>query len=227
MKQYQVILFDADNTLLDFNRAEAEAFEKVLERYGLEPGPEYVREYHQINIECWEAYEEGRMERADVLTKRFERFFDRHGMRVAGEEAEEFYRVFLEKGSHVIEGTFPVLDYLKERYELYIVTNGVAKTQHIRLKDSGLAPYFKDVFISEEAGSQKPQKEFFDYVFARIPQVRPEQMLLVGDSLTSDMQGGVNAGIDTCWYNPSGQENKRSVPVSMEIRRLEELKTFL
>lgn len=227
MKPYRVILFDADNTLLDFNRSEAEAFIKLLEHYGFAPDPAYIEEYHQINIRCWEAFEEGRMEKSEVLTKRFELFFQNHNRLEDGEEAEEYYRIYLEKGSHVIEGTFPVLDYLREKYALYIVTNGVARTQHIRLRDSGLAPYFKEVFISEEAGSQKPQKEFFDYVFARLPDAKPEEMLLVGDSLTSDMKGGVNAGIDTCWYNPSGTENKQKFPIIMEIRSLNELKEIL
>lgn len=227
MRQYRVILFDADNTLLDFNRSEAEAFLQLLEHYGFAPDPSYVKEYHQINAQCWEAFEEGRMEKSEVLTTRFERFFKNHNRQEDGKEAEEYYRIHLEKGSHVIAGTFPVLDYLKERYSLYIVTNGVARTQHIRLRDSGLAPYFKKVFISEEAGSQKPQKEFFDYVFTHLPDAKPEDMLLVGDSLTSDMKGGVNAGIDTCWYNPSGAENKKNLPITMEIRSLEELKGIL
>ncbi len=106
-------------------------------------------------------------------------------------------------------------------------TDGTARTQHLRLAASGLQPYFKDIFISEETGSQKPQKEFFDRCFARIPGADPARMLIIGDSLSSDIQGGVNAGIDTCWLNPHGEENRRSLPLTWEITQLEELKTIL
>ena len=226
-KQYEALLFDADGTLLDFDRAEEEAFKQVLQRYGFPPEKQYVEEYHQINRECWEAFEEGRMERADVLTVRFERFFRGHGAAVSGREAEDFYRVLLGNGAYLMDGALEILEELKERYDLYIVTNGVADTQRKRLADSGLAPYFKDVFISEDAGSQKPQKEFFEYCFSRIPEAEPKKMLIIGDSLTSDMQGGVNAGIDTCWLNPGREKNKRELPLTWEIRDLGELRDFL
>lgn len=226
-KRYEILLLDVDGTLLDFDRAEAESFKKVLEAYGFSPEDRYVEEYHRINKECWEALEEGRMERARVLTARFERFFGNHGVTVRGEEAEAVYRRFLDEGAYLLPHALEVLDYLKDRYELYIVTNGTARTQHLRLAASGLQPYFKDIFISEETGSQKPQKEFFDRCFARIPGADPARMLIIGDSLSSDIQGGVNAGIDTCWLNPHGEENCRSLPLTWEITQLEELKTIL
>lgn len=226
-KRYKALLMDVDGTLLDFDRAEAVAFTKVLEKYGFNPEERLIQEYHKINQECWEAFEIGQMERDRVLTVRFERFFGRHGRSVSGGEAEEAYRVWLGEGAYLMEGAVEILDYLKERYPLYVVTNGVGATQRKRLKASGLAPYFRDIFISEEAGSQKPQKEFFEYCFARIAEAEPEEMMVIGDSLTSDIQGGVNAGTDTCWFNPQGKENRKALPVTREIRRLSELKSFL
>lgn len=226
-RQYKALLMDVDGTLLDFDRAEAAAFRKVLVQYGFEPEERFVEEYHRINQECWEAFECGLMERDKVLTVRFERFFGRHGLSLSGEEAENAYRAWLEEGAYLIEGATEILDYLKERYPLYVVTNGVGATQRKRLKASGLDQYFHDIFISEEANSQKPQKKFFDYCFVHIPDIKPEEMMVIGDSLTSDIQGGVNAGIDTCWFNPKGNENRKSLPVTKEIRRLSELKTFL
>ena len=205
-RQYKALLMDVDGTLLDFDRAEAAAFTKVLQKYGFVPEERFIQEYHKINQECWEAFEIGQMERDRVLTVRFERFFGGHGLSMSGEEAE---------------------DYLKERYPLYVVTNGVGATQRKRLKASGLDKYFRDIFISEEAGSQKPQKEFFEYCFAHIKEAGPEEMMVIGDSLTSDIQGGVNAGIDTCWFNPQGKENRKRISVTREIRRLSELKAFL
>lgn len=226
-KKYEVLLLDADGTLLDFDKAEEESFKEVLKKYGFAPEPALVEEYHRINQACWEALEDGRMERAAVLTGRFERFFGGHGLTVKGQEAEDFYRALLGRSFYLIDGALELCGYLKERYDLYIVTNGVADTQRIRLRESGLEPYFKDIFISEDAGSQKPQKAFFDYCFARIPDADPEKMLLIGDSLTSDMRGGAAAGVDTCWYNPGKKDNEKGIPVTYEIHGLEELKGLL
>lgn len=226
-KQYEILLMDADGTLLDFDKAEAESFKEVLHKYGFPVSEELVAEYHKINQECWEAFEEGKLERSAVLTSRFERFFGNHGITVNGQEVEDFYRDFLGKGFYLLEGAVEILDYLRGKYTLYIVTNGVADTQRIRLRESGLAPYFQDVFISEAAGSQKPQKEFFEYCFKRMPFADPNKMLLIGDSLTSDIKGGINAGIDTCWYNPAGIENTKGIKADFEIADLMELKEIL
>lgn len=226
-KQYRILLFDADETLLDFNRAEKNAFHHILVHYGFEAEQRYVDEYHEINRECWEAFEEGRMEREQVLTVRFERFFGRHGLPVDGSEAEVFYRERIDQAAYLIDGALETLDALKDRYELYIVTNGVAQTQRKRLAASGLTPYFNDIFVSEDAGCPKPKRKFFEYCFARIPDADPSKMLIIGDSLTSDMQGGVNAGIDTCWLNPNGLKNTRGLPLTWEIRDIKELMRFL
>lgn len=222
-----MLLMDADGTLLDFDRSEEESFLMVLKKYGLPLDKSLTEEYHRINKECWEAFEEGGMARRDVLTLRFERFFAGHGIKVDGQEAEDFYRSYLERGIDLIPHALEVCEYLKARYDLYIVTNGIAKTQYLRLKASGLSDYFKDIFISEETGSQKPRKEFFEYCFQKIPEADPKKMLLIGDSLTSDMQGGVNAGVDICWYNPSCAENKNKIPINYEIRDLKELMGLL
>ena len=116
---------------------------------------------------------------------------------------------------------------LSKTHNLYIVTNGVASTQQIRIGDSGLQPYFKDIFISELLGSQKPQKEFFDHCFERIPDFDPSLALIIGDSLTSDIKGGNNAGIETCWFNPDGEENNTDAKVDYEIKSLKALYSLL
>lgn len=226
-RRYEILLMDADGTLLDFDRAEREAFLQLLVRYGLPPEEALVEEYHQINKECWEALENGEISREEVLTGRFKRFFSLHDCPVDVREAEEFYRVRLGQGFFLLDGAIEILTYLKERYELYIVTNGVAQTQHLRLRESGLEPFFRDIFISEEVGSQKPQKEFFDACFQKIPHGDPEKMLIIGDSLTSDIRGGINAGIDTCWYNPRREVNSKGIRPLYEIEDLAQLRTLL
>ena len=226
-RQYKALLMDVDGTLLDFDRAEAAAFTKVLQKYGFVPEERFIQEYHKINQECWEAFEIGQMERDRVLTVRFERFFGGHGLSMSGEEAEDAYRVWLGEGAYLMEGAVEILDYLKERYPLYVVTNGVGATQRKRLKASGLDKYFRDIFISEEAGSQKPQKEYFDYCFSRIPDANPRRMLLIGDSPASDIKGGMAAGTYTCWYNPDGQTLPEGIRADYEVGSLKELMNLL
>lgn len=217
---------DVDGTLLVLTGGSRRIHESIA-KIRLCPGGAVHSGVSQNQSGMLGSFEIGQMERDRVLTVRFERFFGGHGLSMSGEEAEDAYRVWLGEGAYLMEGAVEILDYLKERYPLYVVTNGVGATQRKRLKASGLDKYFRDIFISEEAGSQKPQKEFFEYCFAHIKEAGPEEMMVIGDSLTSDIQGGVNAGIDTCWFNPQGKENRKRISVTREIRRLSELKAFL
>lgn len=232
--RYTMLLFDVDNTLLNFDASEEKAFNSLLLHFGMEPEDRLLQEYHQINRSCWELFEEGKMEKEEVLLRRFELFFSRHNCQADGKEAELFYRERLGDSSVLIPGALELCRDLSREYALYIVTNGVAGTQYKRLESSGLNPYFKGIFVSEEAGSPKPQKEFFDYCFEQMrllgverPEERKGEMLLIGDSLTSDMRGGENAGIDTCWYNPRGLSNDKGVSVSMEVSSYEEIREIL
>ena len=126
-----------------------------------------------------------------------------------------------------LDGATQLLRSLKESHKLYIITNGVAATQYNRLAKSGLDQYFDGIFISEEAGSQKPQREFFEYCFEKMGRRDVENMLIIGDSLTSDMRGGNNAGIDTMWFNPQGQENTTEVRLNYIVKTLNEIKEML
>lgn len=227
MKKYDKILLDVDGTLLDFDRSEELGFSVVLKHYGLADSREAKERYHQINREHWEAFETGAMAREDVLTKRFEAFFREYGIEVKGQEAEDIYREQLNQSAILIPFALELCRCLSEKYEIYVVSNGISKTQSSRLLSSGLSPYFKEIFVSEDAGSQKPQKEFFDYCFSRMENPDREKMLLVGDSLTSDIRGGNNAGVDTCWYNPAGAVNDKGVSVDYEIHDLKQLLEFL
>ena len=226
-KRYDVILLDVDGTLLDFKQSEAWGMTKVLEAYGFEPTPERLLLYHQVNHAAWDAFERGEVTKEKLVTQRFVDFFGRLGKKVDGLEAETFYRSLLDQSAILIEGAVEACAYLKERYDLYIVTNGTSSTQYKRLAASGLDQYVKDIFVSEDAGSQKPQKEYFDYCFSRIPHGDPARMLLIGDSLQSDIRGGNVAGTDTCWYNPAGLPGQEGIRVDYEIRELGELKKLL
>ena len=228
MRTYRDILLDVDGTLLDFGAAEQVGIAAVLARYGFEADEERIRLYHRINGAAWAAFERGEVTKERLVEERFETFFQELGKNVNGREAEDLYRSYLDQSAVLIDGAEDICRYLKERgYGLYVVTNGTSTTQYKRLALSGLDAYMDGIFVSEDAGSQKPQKEYFDYYFARIPQADPSRMLLVGDSLTSDIKGGINAGVSTCWYNPAGLPEREDIRPDRQIRRLEELKELL
>lgn len=202
--KYDIILMDADETLLDFKKSEQEAFRKTFSHYGLTPDEHAFQTYSQINHGLWQAFERGEIQKEDILKRRFRETFCALGIDGAFPGLEEYYQVALSEGSYQIDGASEVCAELAQRCSLYLVTNGVAFTQRRRMKESGLQIYFKEMFISEEVGVQKPQKEYFDYVMAQIPGFDRRCALMVGDSLTSDIAGGRAAGIDTCWFCRNG-----------------------
>lgn len=183
--------------------------------------------YHEINEGFWSAFERGEVTKDNLVRQRFETFFDRLGRAVDGHEAEELYRRQLDASAFLIDGALELCAYLKDRYDLYVVTNGTSSTQYKRLAASGLDSFMKDIFVSEDAGSQKPQKEYFDYCFSRIPDANPRRMLLIGDSPASDIKGGMVAGTYTCWYNPGGKALPEGIRADYEVGSLKELMNLL
>ena len=162
----------------------------------------------------------------DLLDNRFRLFFEQYEREVDGRQTEARYRQYLNQGYQLMADSLEVVENLSKKEELYIVTNGVSVTQHQRLKKSGLAPYFKKFFISEELGVHKPMKAFFDIVFSEIPQLDKEKTVIIGDSLTSDIKGGQVAGIDTIWMNPQGKVANEIKP-TFQIKKLTDLYQIL
>lgn len=227
MKHYEVLLLDVDGTLLDFDKAEEEGIEGLLNHYHVPVTEKNKEHYHVLNKKYWEALERGEITRDQVLSLRFEEFFGSFGIQVNGAETDKLYRTYLNASAVLIGGAIELLESLKEKYQLYIVTNGVAATQYNRLAKSGLDRYFKGIFISEEANAQKPQPEFFEYCFEKMGRRDVENMLIIGDSLTSDMRGGNNVGIDTMWYNPHNAENHTNVHLDYVVTTLETIGEIL
>lgn len=226
-KIYSTVLFDVDGTLLDFDAAEKSGLEQVLISLGVTPTIELERRYHNINDSFWKAFERGEISRDQIMGNRFVEFFKTLDMSVDGAALEKLFRHKLNESAVLLEGAVEICDYLKNKYRMYVVTNGVSETQYKRLAASKLDKYFDDIFVSEDAGSQKPQKEYFDYCFSRIEGAEPADMLIIGDTLSSDIKGGNVAGIDTCWINPEKLGRKEGIRVDYEIRKLEELKGIL
>lgn len=234
--RYTTLLFDADDTLLDFKASEQDALSYIFEQVNVPLTAEILSFYHEINHGLWEAFERGEISRNDILQTRFVTVFDAlqkqgiapmnlifGGKPIDSTDLEPIYQAKLAMGHNLIPGAKELIETLRKTHRVYIVSNGVATTQQNRLNASGLFPLFEDIFISEMTGYQKPQVEFFHYCINRIPEFSPEATLIIGDSLTSDIKGGNNIGIDTCWFNPRQEEKRIDVTVTYEIHKLEEL----
>lgn len=224
---YRAILIDLDDTILDFGAAEHVAIAKTFREIGLEPTEDLLRRYSEINLSQWEAFERGEITRDTVLTRRFELLFRELGIALGAQETEDIYRGYLGVGHYFIDGAVEILEYLAPKYDLYLASNGVAATQYSRLESAQINHFFKDIFISEVTGHHKPEKEYFDYCFARMPDFSRETTLMIGDSLTSDVLGGKNAGVATCWFNRNHRPGRQDIVPDYEIHSLEELKEFL
>ena len=221
------VLFDLDETLFDFHKAEAIALSKTLTQLGVEASQENIALYSTINKKHWEMLEEGRITRAQVLLGRFDELFATLGADCQSIQAQKIYEHQLGIGHYFIPGAPELLQELKDRYALYLVSNGTASVQEGRIKSSGISPLFREIFISQKVGYNKPRKEFFDYCFARIPDFSKEKTIIIGDSLTSDVRGGNNAGIRTCWFNPRGNERIDGIHIDYEVQKLEQIPALL
>lgn len=198
----EFVFLDLDQTILDFHKGEALALTKALRDHGLDPTEEVLSRYRKINRWHWEQLELGNLTRDEVLVGRFRTLFREMGLDADAEHCSHAYEHNLSCHAFFLPGAQEAMKALHKKYKLYLASNGTAFVQHRRMKDADLYRFFDGLFISEEVGYNKPSKEFFEAAFATIPGFRRDRAIMVGDSLSSDILGGINAGIRTVWINP-------------------------
>ena len=215
---YKFLLFDLDHTLLDFDAAEDVALSQLLNEEGVEDIQAYKNYYVPMNKTLWMDLEQKKITKQELVNTRFAKLFAHFGIEKDGAYLAERYQFFLSKQGQIFPGVEDLLKKLiHQGFELYAATNGITFIQTGRLEQSGIAPYFKEIFISEQLHTQKPDAAFYEKIGSRIPNFDKNQTLMIGDSLSADIQGGNNAGIDTIWYNPHHLENKTLAKPTYEV----------
>ena len=223
----EFLFLDLDDTILDFHKAERLAISRTFRSFGLEPTDQVLERYHVINRQHWERLERGELTRDQVLTGRFQMLFEELGIPAQPQAIAKGYEHNLGLGHCFLPGAKEALDTLRGKYRLFLASNGTASVQHSRLTSAGLYPYFEEVFVSQALGANKPSRAFFDACAARIPGYDPRKALMVGDSLTSDILGGINAGMKTCWVCPRGAQGRPDIVPDYRIEALSQLPELL
>ena len=221
----EYVFLDLDDTILDFKKAEYVAIGKTMSDHGIEPTEEVRHRYHVINKWHWEQLELGKMIRQQVLEGRFAMFFGELGVQVDAAQVALDYAQNLSSGHYFLSGAEEAVESLSRKYKLYIASNGTASVQHSRMTSANLYRFFEKVFISQEIGHNKPSKEFFGACFNQIPGFDISKAVMVGDSLSSDIKGGINAGMKTVWVNPSHAEGQ--IKADFEIESIAQLEALL
>ena len=223
----EFLFLDLDDTILDFHKAERIALSKTIRDFGVEPTQEVLHRYHLINKWHWEQLELGNMTRQQILTGRFEKLFAELDVQADPVEVQASYEKNLAIGHYFLPGAEEAVDQLSRKYRLFLVSNGTASVQKGRMTSANLYRFFEKVFVSQELGANKPSKEFFRRACSYIPDFDPEKAMMVGDSLTSDILGGINAGMKTCWVNPEHKEAPAEIRPDYQIEALHQLESLL
>ncbi|MCK5677167.1 MAG: YjjG family noncanonical pyrimidine nucleotidase, partial [Flavobacteriaceae bacterium] len=227
MRQYRYLLFDADGTLFDYDKCEIQALKKTLNHCGLAWDPKYLSDYREINHAVWKEREENNLDLELLKIKRFALLFEKHEIKADPADYSEHYLNNLSEEGILLDDVEKVIKALADKYALSIITNGIAKVQKRRFSKTTIEKYFDELIISEEIGVPKPDAKFFEITFDKIGNPAKEDVLVIGDSLSSDIQGANNYGIDACWVNLQGHKNDQKLNIKYEIKHLSELINIL
>lgn len=224
---FEFLFLDLDDTILDFHKAEHVALAKTFQSFGLDPTETVISRYSQINRMYWERLERKEVTREEVLVGRFDTLFQEFGLTVNAVHCARTYENNLSIGHYFLPGVPEALEKLSKRYKLYLASNGTAKVQAGRIKSANISHYFQEIFVSQEIGANKPDPLYFQRCFERIPGFDPKKAMIVGDSLTSDILGGIQIGMATCWVNPEGKPAREDIKPDYEIQSLSQLDALL
>jgi len=227
MKKYEVIFLDADETLFDFRKAEAYALAGAFKEYGLDLTASVFSDYDEINKALWKSLERGETDQASLKVERFRLLFARMRTDIEADSFGASYVEWLSRASFLLDGAEEICGYLASKYRLAIITNGIKDVQAPRIESSAIRKYLDAIIISEEVGWSKPSPEIFDKACAALGFHEKAKMIIIGDSLSSDIQGGINFGIDTCWANFSSSKNDTEIVPTYEIKELAKLRKML
>jgi YjjG family noncanonical pyrimidine nucleotidase len=226
MKKYKYLLFDLDGTLFDYDQAEKEALKNTFAEFNLHFRPEFLEIYRRINAKLWADYEQGFISQEALKVERFSQLAEQTNSPRQPTIFSQKYLTHLSKSTHMIPDAERVIATLSKTYNIFLMTNGLSTVQRPRIDASRISQYIEGIFISGEIGSAKPEKEIFDYAFQQMNQPAKENVIIIGDSLSSDITGGNRYGIDTCWFNPQGKEKPAFTNVTFEIQALSQLLTL-
>lgn len=221
--KYDTLLFDADGTLLDFELAEHDAFISAMARFGIIADDDTISIYSKLNDALWKKLERKEIERDVLKVRRFEELASALGVDYDATKVARTYENELSKQSHLLGNAFEVCTKLASKCRLYIITNGFKMIQEGRIYNSPIYPLFSRIFISEEIGCDKPSPKYFEAVKKAIPVFCAKHTLVIGDSLTSDIRGGIDAGIPVCWFNPKHKPIPQNIDIDYIIDDLEML----
>lgn len=224
MKNYQWLLFDADNTLFDFDRSMQQALQDTLEATGVTFDQSFHATYETINTQCWSDFEHGKISKAELRTWRFSLFFEAIRVELDADQFATEYLYLLSQMTFLIEGADVLLESLHSEFRLGLVTNGLKEVQRPRLAKSGIQDYFEVIVVSDEIGHAKPHAGFFDYAFQEMRQPDKSEVMIIGDNLNADIRGGLEYGIDACWYNPKLAARENGIEPTYEISKLEAIR---
>lgn len=226
--KYPYLLFDADDTLFDFQASSSRAFDTMCRMNGIPNTPDVYQLYHEINAVLWRAFDRGEVSKDYVTHERYIRFLKALELERDPGKCNRDYLSALGENVFPLPHAEEVCRELAKRgHYLYIITNAVASVQRSRLKRCSFGGLFQEAFISEDAGASKPNPAYYQYVRARLPEISPENTLIIGDSLATDIKGANNAGLPCCWFNPSGKAAPEDLTIHHEIRDLRELLAFV
>ena len=223
----EFLFLDLDDTILDFKKAEKLAIRKTIESFGAEVTDEILHRYHLINKAHWEMLERGELTRDQVLVQRFAVLFSELGIQVDATACARAYEKNLAIGHYFLPGAEEAVDRLSKKYRLFLASNGTASVQKGRMTSANLYRFFEKVFVSQEIGYNKPSFDYFNACFAQIPGFDPKKAIMVGDSLTSDILGGINAGIATCWVAAADTPAHPTIRPDYRIESIAQLESLL